>query len=58
MPVLLALCSAVVYGVGDYLGGRASRVQPSVVVTATGQLMSLVLVGLVVVAMGTPSMSW
>lgn len=55
MPVLLALCSAVVYGVGDYLGGRASRVQPSVVVTATGQLMSLVLVGAVVLAMGTAS---
>lgn len=55
MPVLLALCSALVYGVGDYLGGRASRVQPSMVVTATGQLVSLVLVVVIVLAMGTAS---
>ncbi len=55
MPVFLALCSAVVYGVGDYLGGRASRHQPSVVVTATGQMVSLVLVVGVVLAMGTAS---
>ncbi|MEN9646832.1 MAG: hypothetical protein RL238_3501 [Actinomycetota bacterium] len=54
MPVLLALCSAVVYGVGDYLGGRSSRVQPSVVVAATGQVVSFVLVGVAVLVMGTP----
>lgn len=55
MPVLLALCSAVVYGVGDWLGGRASRHQHSLVVAVTGQMVSLVLVVLAVLAMGTPS---
>jgi drug/metabolite transporter (DMT)-like permease len=53
MPVLLALASALVYGVGDWFGGRASRHQPSVVVAATGQIVSLVLVGVVTVAIGT-----
>lgn len=53
MPVLLALASAVVYGVGDWCGGRASRHQPSVVVAATGQAVSLVLVGLALLVMGT-----
>lgn len=55
MPVVLALCSALVYGVGDYLGGRASRHQASVVVTTTGQAVSLLLVLAVVLVMGTPS---
>ncbi|MBI4935729.1 MAG: EamA family transporter [Actinobacteria bacterium] len=54
MPVLLALASALVYGVGDWCGGRASRRQPSVIVAATGQIVSLVLVGAAVIAMGTP----
>ena len=53
MPILLALGSALVYGVGDYFGGRASRTQPSVAVTAIGQIISLALVAGVVVAMGT-----
>lgn len=54
MPVLLALGSALVYGVGDYIGGRASRHQASVVVAALGQMVSLVLVLAAVVVMGTP----
>ena len=54
MPVLLALGSALVYGVGDYFGGRASRHQASVVVAALGQMVSLFLVVAAVVAMGTP----
>lgn len=54
MPVLLALASAVVYGVGDYFGGRASRRQASVVVAALGQSISLVLVIVAVAVMGTP----
>ena len=53
MPVLLAFCSAVVYGVGDWFGGRASRRQPSMVVAAVGQAVSLVLVVVAVVVMGT-----
>ncbi len=54
MPVVLALCSAVVYGVGDWFGGRASRRQPSIVVAATGQMVSFVLVAAAVLLMGTP----
>lgn len=54
MPVLLAAMSAVVYGVGDWFGGRASRVQAALVVAAIGQLVSLSLVGAVVVIAGTP----
>jgi drug/metabolite transporter (DMT)-like permease len=53
VPVLLALASALVYGVGDWLGGRASRVQPSVVVAATGQVVSFALVAVATLAMGT-----
>ena len=53
MPVLLALGSALVYGVGDYFGGRASRTQPSVAVAAIGQIASLVLVVAAVLVMGT-----
>jgi drug/metabolite transporter (DMT)-like permease len=53
MPVLLAFCSAVVYGVGDWFGGRASRRQPSMVVAVVGQAVSLVLVVVAVVVMGT-----
>lgn len=53
MPILLALGSALVYGVGDYFGGRASRTQPSVVVAAIGQIVSLVLVAATVLIMGT-----
>ena len=54
MPVLLAFASALVYGVGDWCGGRASRRQPSVIVAVTGQMVSLVLVVAAVLAMGTP----
>ena len=53
MPILLALGSALVYGVGDYFGGRASRTQSSVAVTAIGQVVSLVLVAAAVLVMGT-----
>lgn len=53
MPILLALTSAVIYGVADYCGGRASRFHPSAVVTALGQSVSLVLVSVVVLVMGT-----
>lgn len=57
MPILLALCSAVVYGVGDYCGGRASRTQASIAVAAVGQMVSLVLVGAAVLVMGTAAPS-
>ena len=53
MPVLLAFCSALVYGVGDWFGGKASRDQASPVVAVTGQIVSLLLVGTVTLIMGT-----
>ena len=53
MPILLAFASAVVYGVGDYCGGRSSRTQAALVVAALGQIISLVLVGATVLVMGT-----
>jgi drug/metabolite transporter (DMT)-like permease len=53
MPVLLALSSALIYGVGDWFGGRASRHQQSIVVAATGQIVSLLLVAVTVLVMGT-----
>jgi drug/metabolite transporter (DMT)-like permease len=53
MPILLALSSAVVYGVGDWFGGRASRLQPSFIVAAVGQVVSLLLVGVATAIMGT-----
>jgi drug/metabolite transporter (DMT)-like permease len=51
VAIVIALGCAVVYGVGDWCGGRASRHQASIVVALLGQLVSLVLVGFVVVAM-------
>lgn len=53
MPVVLALGSALVYGVGDYLGGRASRHQPSVLVALVGQIVSLAMVLVAVALVGT-----
>lgn len=55
MPVLLAFASALVYGVGDYCGGRASRHQASIVVAVVGQVVSLCLVITAVLVMGTPA---
>jgi drug/metabolite transporter (DMT)-like permease len=53
MPVVLALASAAVYGVADYCGGRAARSQPPVLVTVSGQFVSLVLIVAAVLAVGT-----
>lgn len=54
MPVLLALASAAVYGIADYCGGRASRRQPTVLVTVSGQTISLLLIVVAVILAGTP----
>jgi drug/metabolite transporter (DMT)-like permease len=48
VPIVLAVVCAVVYGVADYCGGRATRSAPSVTVTLVGQIASLVF-GVVVV---------
>jgi drug/metabolite transporter (DMT)-like permease len=54
MSILLALSSAVVYGVADWCGGRASRFHPSVVVTLVGQVVSFAMIVVAVAVMGTP----
>lgn len=53
MPIVLALSSALVYGVADWCGGRASRFHPSAVVTVVGQTVSLVLIVVATALMGT-----
>ena len=54
MAILLALSSALVYGVADWCGGRASRFHPSAVVTLVGQAVSFVLIAIAVAVVGTP----
>ena len=54
MPVLLALGSAAVYGIADFLGGHASKRAQSLTVTLIGQAASLVLVLLALVILRDP----
>ena len=54
MPILLSLASAVVYGVGDWFGGRAARRQSAIVVAGVGQVVSLILVFVGVLIIGSP----
>jgi drug/metabolite transporter (DMT)-like permease len=54
VAILLALGSALMYGCGDYCGGRASRTNPSSIVALTGQAISLVLISLAVLVAATP----
>ena len=54
MSILLALCSALVYGTSDYCGGRATRSAPVLVVTLVGQLVSAGLSAVLVAAIGDP----
>ncbi len=53
MPIVLAFASALVYGVADYCGGRATRAHPAALVTMLGQAVSLVLVVIAVLVVGT-----
>ncbi|MEI7506811.1 MAG: EamA family transporter [Actinomycetes bacterium] len=55
MEILLAAAAALVYGVGDYCGGRASRKIDSLVVTCVGQIFSLMLLGIFLVILGDPA---
>jgi drug/metabolite transporter (DMT)-like permease len=55
VEILLAAAAALVYGVGDYCGGRASRKIDSLVVTCTGQVFSLMLLGIFLVVLGDPT---
>ena len=52
MAVLLGFASALVYGVGDWCGGRAAKRQVSLVVAFVGQTVSLVLVLAVTIGSG------
>lgn len=52
MAVLLGFASALVYGVGDWCGGRATRRQASLLVAAIGQAVSLVIVAAVTFGSG------
>jgi len=54
VAVLLALCSAIVYGVADYCGGHASRRWPSPAVAAFGQTVGLAILLLVLPFLGDP----
>ena len=53
MPIAFALACAVVYGIADYCGGRATRSAPSTTIALIGQITSLVFASIVVVAVGT-----
>jgi len=53
MAVVFAFACAVVYGVGDYCGGRASRTAPSLYVTFIVQVSSLALAALAVAISST-----
>ena len=54
MAVLLALLTACVYGTADYMGGRATRRVPAMVVTFIGQIGGLVVLLVIAVSSGTP----
>lgn len=53
VSIILALSSALIYGMADYCGGRSSRVQPSVLVALVGQTFSLVIVFVALAIAGT-----
>lgn len=54
MLVLGSLVAAGLFGVADYMGGRASRIAPALVVTLVGQFAALVALTVVAVASGVP----
>ena len=54
MEIVLAAAAAMVYGLGDFCGGRATRRLDSLVVTLVGQVFSLVLLGVALVVLADP----
>ena len=54
MAVVLALCSAVVYGVSDYCGGRATRRSSAILVTLVAEVATLLAIGVVVAVLADP----
>jgi drug/metabolite transporter (DMT)-like permease len=55
MAVLLALLTAVTYGTADYLGGRATRHHPAIVVTFIGQLAGMSVLLVIALSSGIPA---
>lgn len=55
MAVLLALLTACVYGTADYMGGRATRNVPSIVVTFVGQFFGMIVLAAIAFASGVPA---
>jgi drug/metabolite transporter (DMT)-like permease len=56
MVLFWALGAAIMYGVADYLGGRASKVSKAAAVTFLGQASALVLLAILVALSNTPMM--
>lgn len=54
MAIVLALVSALVYGVSDYCGGRATRAAPLLAVTSLTQLTTVTATAVVVAVAGDP----
>lgn len=57
MVVIWALSAALIYGVADYFGGRATKISKSAAVTFLGQSTALVLLALLIIFGDTPVMS-
>lgn len=55
MAILLALLTACVYGTADYMGGRATRHIPAIVVTFVGQLAGFAVLGVAAWTSGIPA---
>jgi drug/metabolite transporter (DMT)-like permease len=58
MGTILALASAMVYGIADYCGGRATRRASAFAVTLLGQAVSLMLLVVVVPLLGDAVPGW
>lgn len=54
VEIILAAAAAAVYGIGDYCGGRAARRCPPLAVTLAGQIFSLLVLAIALVALGDP----
>lgn len=57
MVIIWALSAALIYGVADYFGGRATKVSKAAAVTFLGQSTALVLLAVLIVFGDTPVMS-
>jgi drug/metabolite transporter (DMT)-like permease len=54
VAILLALSAAVMYGVADYVGGRASRFSPAIVVTLAAEVVMFTGVLIALLVLGDP----